>query len=87
MASSPAVLAEFAVNCCAIVVRAYDRCMSKAHTVLEIVLLLQGAPVYDFAHQNLAVQGIGASCDARRTMRSGWIVPRLPAGTDVLVRQ
>jgi hypothetical protein len=31
--------------------------MGKAHIVLEIVLLLQGTPVYDFAQQNLAVQG------------------------------
>ncbi len=31
--------------------------MSKAHIVLEIVLLLQGTPVYDFAQRNLAVQG------------------------------
>jgi hypothetical protein len=31
--------------------------MGKAHIVLEIVLLLQGTPVYDFAQQNLAAQG------------------------------
>jgi hypothetical protein len=31
--------------------------MGKAHIVLEIVLLLQGTPVYDFAQRNLAVQG------------------------------